>query len=584
MPYKILNICYNNRIKRGVGLVRIVFLLFMILSSSLFAQKYDLRFEGNTSLHERELYEALNLHQLYFYEFYKDEPQIDEKTFNFSREILKNFYKTKGFYHTEIEYEIQGESILFVIDEKMPLRIKELTITSSLDIKTPLAFSKGDIFDSDMFTQSKKDIKLIYSENKYCNVALDAKAWLDIETNEAYLFYTIEANNLCYFGTITINPSKSIDTDIIKSFLFFEEEDPFSLNIITRSYENLYANEGISKAIIDTKVKEDNTVDIVLSITENEKPVRFYTGLGASSDEGVMAMMGIKHRNMFSNLKTASIEARVTKVQQGLRTNYDMPLSKGNSLGVEIGVDNEIFEGFTENRFYSQIYLKQRGTPTSFQESLFFDNIRTYDSQDEEFFPDGNLFVLSPIVEWKYDTRDKLLDPRHGYFIDTKLMGSLQSVISDSSYYKATATAGYIMPLFDKTLAMKAHFGSLEAFEGELPASYRFYAGGMHSNRAYRYRMLGPSNIFDDPTGSESIFETTLEYRFDIYGKIRGVLFNDNTFLGDNYTPNYEYGYYSAGAGLRYVTPIGPIAFDLGFDTKDPMKQYAIHFHIGELF
>ncbi|MGB3960596.1 MAG: BamA/TamA family outer membrane protein [Sulfurimonas sp.] len=564
--------------------MKIVFVLFFLLVSSLYAQKYALRFEGNEHLSERELFEALNLYKPYLYEFYKEEPRIDEKTLEFSLQILHNFYKTKGFYHAEIGYEKKEETLFFHVKEGEALFIKELHITSPLEIKIPLDLKEGDIFDATKFTQSKKDIKVVYANSNYCNILLDAKAWVDIEANKAYLFYDIDPDGICYFGKTTITHSNTIDEKIIKSLLYFEEGDLFSLNIITRSYENLYAHEGISKAIIDTQADANNSVAIVVTITENEKPIRFFSGFGVSSDEGWMATMGVKHRNMFTNLKTASIEARVTEIKQSLKASYDMPLVANSSAGAEMGVENEIFEGFTENSVYSELYFKQRVLPNSFKESLYFDNIRTYASSDETLFPSGNLFILSPILEWNYDVRDKLLDPKKGYFINTKMMGSLKSFFSDASYYKFNLTGGYILPLFDETLALKATFGSLETFEGELPASYRFYAGGMHSNRAYVYRTLGPTNDVGNPSGSDSILETTLEYRFGIVGNLGGVVFNDNTFLGDNYTPNYENGYYSAGAGLRYKTPIGSIAFDLGFDTKNPMQQYAFHFHIGELF
>jgi outer membrane translocation and assembly module TamA len=106
----------------------------------------------------------------------------------------------------------------------------------------------------------------------------------------------------------------------------------------------------------------------------------------------------------------------------------------------------------------------------------------------------------------------------------------------------------------------------------------------MNSNRAYTYRDLGPKNRDGDPIGFSSLSEGTLEYRFPIYQEFRGVLFSDLTFASQNFLPDYANdGYWGVGAGIRYVTPVGPIAIDVGIDPDD-FGQYAIHFRIGELF
>ena len=39
----------------------------------------------------------------------------------------------------------------------------------------------------------------------------------------------------------------------------------------------------------------------------------------------------------------------------------------------------------------------------------------------------------------------------------------------------------------------------------------------------------------------------------------------------------------SAGIGVRYMTPIGPLKVDVGFNIHDP-AQYAIAFQIGQSF
>jgi len=39
----------------------------------------------------------------------------------------------------------------------------------------------------------------------------------------------------------------------------------------------------------------------------------------------------------------------------------------------------------------------------------------------------------------------------------------------------------------------------------------------------------------------------------------------------------------SAGVGVRYITPFGPIKVDVGMNVNDP-SQNAIHFQIGQSF
>lgn len=561
------------------------FLISLLFSTLLLAETPLLFFSQNKEISSRELYEALELHKPYFFEFYADEPVLDDKDVDLTIKALKDHYRAKGFYHAEISNVRDKDSITIIIKENKPIIVKTITYSAGLDIGKQIPFEDGDIFDADKFIQSKKDIKILYAQSSFCNAKLDAKAWIDIENNTAYLSYKVLQNDSCRFGKIEVIPSKNIDAEILESILHIEEGEPFSSNKIAMSYESLYGYEGISKAIIDTKVKRDSSVDLSLSVVENENPLRFQAGLGVSSDEGAMIMLGLKHRNFLGDLKTIGVETRLTQIKQSIKANFDMPLLNRNALGLEAGYENEDFITFKESRVFVEPYLLQKRTPHLFKESIYIERSKTYDSDDLILIPEYTIFLISPKLGWSYDTRDKILDPTSGYFINSQIMGSLKSDISDATYYKFKATGGYILPVVDDYIAgFRATFGTLDIKDGDVPPSYRFFAGGMHSNRAYGYRKLGPTDARNNPIGSSSIVEATAEIRFDIYGNLRGVLFSDNTFLGNDTTPSYDNGYYSAGFGLRYKTPIGPIAIDMGFDIEDPTKQYAIHFHIGELF
>lgn len=559
--------------------------VFIVLFTALlYADLMPVLFQGNTQISERALYEALNLHKPYLYEFWKREPVANPQTLALLSGTIKNFYRAQGFFHTTVTHTADEEEITFFIQEGLPIRIADITVISELDIAHLLPYAKGDIFNAVKFDESKKAIELLYADRGYCNTQVEAKAWVDIQTDSAYLAYDVTPNSLCYFGPVSIEPSEQIDARIIRSLLYIQEGAPFSPRDIRRSYQSLYGHEGIGKALIDTDTHKSTLSPVKVTVAENERPIRFQAGVGASSDEGAMFSLGVKHRNLFGNLKTLGISTRITEIKKTIKSNFDMPLENRNAAGAEIGLENERFLGFKEEHFFGSIYLKQREIPHLFQESLLFDHTITYDSEDLILFPEGKLFVLSPKLQWDYDTRDNRLDPTQGYFLRSELMGSLASDISDASYYKYMLSGGYIAPHATSILALKADFGSLRLYDGDIPASYRFYTGGMHSNRAYGYRELGPTNDQGDPLGSDAVAELTAEYRFPLSGNFRGVVFNDNTFIGNSYYPDYDQGYYSAGFGLRYSTPVGPIAIDFGFDLKDPAEQYAVHFHIGELF
>jgi len=120
-----------------------------------------------------------------------------------------------------------------------------------------------------------------------------------------------------------------------------------------------------------------------------------------------------------------------------------------------------------------------------------------------------------------------------------------------------------------------------------VPLSERFTAGGDTSHRAYPLDLLGTAcptqqsidegcrptliDILDSngnhataPLGGRSLFILNAEYRFPIAGPIGAQLFVDagNTFANTIRFGDLKYG---VGTGLRYLSPVGPVRFDLGY-------------------
>jgi translocation and assembly module TamA len=133
------------------------------------------------------------------------------------------------------------------------------------------------------------------------------------------------------------------------------------------------------------------------------------------------------------------------------------------------------------------------------------------------------------------------------------------------------------------TLAFKGKFGFISEFEKDLPESKRFFAGGAFSNRAYGYNRLGATDSSCDDMGGKTLVDTTVEADYWIYKKFGIAAFYDSTMVTEK-SLDFQIDFnHALGAGIRYLTPIGPIKIDFGMDIENH-DQYALHFQIGQSF
>ncbi|MEA3523911.1 MAG: BamA/TamA family outer membrane protein [Campylobacterota bacterium] len=562
--------------------MRYIVFLF-ILTCKLFSLELPIYFSGNITVDERKLYSAIGLEKPYFFQFWRDEPQLNSSHTELYKTVLLNYYRSQGFYHTKIRISIKKDKITYKIEEKESITVEDISIISSLDFEDVLDLALKERFEAGRFIKDKKAILAYANDKGFCNASLNAKAWIDNENNQAFLLYELDTAKKCSFGKITVTDSADFDPWLIQSFLRFKEGEAYSSEKIRQSYDLLYAQGGLAKATIEIKEHNDTKVPIDLHVSRRNKPIRFRAGVGLNSDEGLILQGGVIHRNFLDNLKTLSLDGRYSQIKQELKSTFSMPLRDHNIFGTTLGYKNEHFDGYKEKSTYLSPYLQQYDQPHSFKEGVLIDKATTYDSNDLKLFPDSDLFITSLLFNWKYDIRDKLLSPSKGYYLFSNVQGSYKSTISDSTYFKGLIGGAYIFSYGQHVFGLKSNIGSIRLYDGALPSSYRFYAGGMNSNRAYAYRMLGPANDRGDPIGFHSLSESAAEYRFAIAGALRGVVFSDLTLIGQDYLPDQNKPYVAVGTGLRYDTPIGPFAIDIAVDVKDT-TQYAIHFHIGELF
>ena len=163
--------------------------------------------------------------------------------------------------------------------------------------------------------------------------------------------------------------------------------------------------------------------------------------------------------------------------------------------------------------------------------------------------------------------------------------------------------------------------------DSEIMSLRGLFAGGPGSNRGYAQREIGPHGIVpfyapgvtsnkldqdcattqagtastcDLPLGGFTLWEASIELRFPISGPFSGAVFTDAADVApEKVRYRFNRPHLSAGLGLRFDTPVGPVRLDAGYriprlqapaapDEGTPATTFglpiAVSFGIGEAF
>lgn len=433
---------------------------------------------------------------------------------------------------------------------------------------------------------------------------------VDHKTRTMQIVFSLNPGKKAYFGQTTVSGGENLPGFIEKRIPWHEGED-FSPTETAKLRASLQKYNVFSSIRIEADHSDKTTGKIPVSIEVEERPAR-YIGFGTkfSSTEGASLNTYWGHRNLFGGAEHLRIQGEIlgapldssrqiekinTKDQIGYRLSASLTIPDVFSIKDEVTIIPAYFRDITE------YYTREGFSASATYRYQYSDALRLEGGLDIEraqikrfhdpSFPNNQWYTLVGIpFTMSYDKTDNLLDPTSGY----RLSGTLEPFIpigeSPSMLLMKGAFSTYL-PLDDDKRFVLAGRISTGAITGaainEIPPSRRFFSGGSSSVRGYDYRSLGPKNINNWVTGGRSYFDASAELRIKMTDTIGLVTFIDagNAFLKEY--PDFSKDLrYSAGIGLRYHTPVGPLRLDIarGFDREADDPKFAIYVSIGQAF
>jgi outer membrane protein insertion porin family len=123
-----------------------------------------------------------------------------------------------------------------------------------------------------------------------------------------------------------------------------------------------------------------------------------------------------------------------------------------------------------------------------------------------------------------------------------------------------------------------------------LPFFKAFYAGGVGSVRGYESGSLGPRDIYGNTLGGKRKIVGNAELFYPILKGERSVrisgFFDAGQIYVNGFQPEFENFRFSAGVGLAWNSPIGPLKFSyaIPINSIDADRIQKFQFQVGTVF
>ena len=436
----------------------------------------------------------------------------------------------------------------------------------------------------------------LYSENGYAVATVTPDLIPDENNKLVEVSLKIEEGDRYRIGKIEISGNTKTRDKVIRREVKLDEGDTFNSKLLKRSYErinNLNFFETVE--IVPKPHPEEKLVD--LDIKVKERPTGFLSiGGGYSSVDKLVGMVELTQGNLFGKGQLIKVRAEIG----GRTTFYELNFRDPWFMDKPIAFSASIYN---TSRQYIEYDKDATGFGFSFGKE-FSEYVRgdiAYNFEDATITnvaDDASLIVkdqeghhttssITPTIV--RDSRDNYLDPSKGSRNSVYL--TYAGIGGTNDFVKSEIDSAWFFPLrkTNTTFMLRGRVGYASGIFGkELPLYERFYVGGIYTVRGLGWGEAGPKDpATGDPIGGTTELIFNVEYIFPIISEFRlkGVTFFD---AGNSYENFDNFGTlrYTTGAGVRWISPMGPIRIEWGYNlNKKPGEtSNRIEFAFGSFF
>lgn len=450
----------------------------------------------------------------------------------------------------------------------------DATLLQWMEKKAP---RKGDVLNHAAYDDFKQGLRRLSLQEGYFDATFPrAELQIDRDKHRARMLLTLDTGERYRFGEISLQGTR-IDEDRLQPFVTFKPGDPYQESKITELYKALL-DCGYFKDLSvkpDRDNSTDHTVPITVSLTD-DRAHRFNVGAGYGTDSGVRTRFQWSKPVINDYGHSTGATAQITEREKSVEVEYKIPdghPAKDYYLGQASYVDELIAEQQVQTTTFTVSHNHE--FDNYWVENLFTKLTQEINTETVS----NNFFVIPGVAYSQLELKGKPIARKgHRYLVEAEF--SDPAIGSDTQFIKVHGLAKWLLPVSERQqFLFKLEGGSIHAQEfGKVPLTTRFFAGGDQSIRGYDYQMLSPSDKNGDPKGARYLTLGSSEYLWQFADRWQWALFVDRGRAFDNSDEPYRTG---AGVGVRWLSPVGNVRFDIAQRIHDEDNGYELHIFMG---
>ncbi|WOT03749.1 autotransporter assembly complex protein TamA [Shewanella youngdeokensis] len=534
-----------------------------------------------------------------------------------------------GYYNSKIEHE-------FIRVDKGPwpfninITAGEPTTLRWIDIRVD-----GELRDDPVFEQwlSQLDIRPgdrlnhgVYEDLKSQLVTLAlARGYFDGKFNTAEIAVNRDQNSAkialhydsgkrYFIGNVSFT-GHSLNPQLLQTLIPFEIEAAYSTANLGQLNRQLLDTGYFSNIKVLPLVEQVEGLQVPIRVELSPKPnhsieLGLGVDLGNSVENNIEPRVSVTWRtpqvNRYGHSQETTAEWALDKPK--FLTTYTIPLSHplDDQLKLRVGM---LLDQYGVTQVYNAADREYNNTGQLESSKILFAVIRqkrlkrkwvlSYSTEFiQESYTQSSIdyeprFVLFGSSISKTSRGDNSLDPKSGFLQHYSLEYADPNLGSEVRLTRLQAKFKWIQTFAEKhRLVSRLDLGANITAEDNLaliPPSLRYFSGGDQSIRGYSYNELGPSidSINDDEesirevVGGRYLLVGSVEYQYYVTPNWRVATFID---AGNAFDVNQIEEITSVGAGLHWISPIGPVKLDVGVGLKETdtiSRPWRIHITMG---